>query len=58
MTYDFKCPKCNTVYEVTMKVSEYDEKKDKQYCDCGAMLERVFTPSSAVYHCGGFYSHN
>lgn len=55
--YTFGCEACKKAYEVTMKISEYTEKKDSQVCpECGGPLKRLVDPTlfSLVGH--GWYS--
>lgn len=57
MFYDFKCPKCEKVEEKSIRISDYDEEKNKQVCsECGTIMERVFSDIGGTkYGCKGFY---
>jgi len=51
--YDFKCPQCETTFEVVRPHSE----RDVPACpDCGAEAKRVFTPVGVVFKGSGFHS--
>lgn len=42
MFYKFRCQKCNKLYQVDIKMADYDKEKDNQVCsDCNGKLERV-----------------
>jgi putative FmdB family regulatory protein len=42
-TYEFQCEKCNKTFDVTMSVSEYDEKKVTCPKCGGNKLKRVIS---------------
>ena len=43
MKYDFKCEKCNHIFEVELKISEYEENKDKIFCSkCYNKAKRIY----------------
>jgi hypothetical protein len=47
--YDYYCPECDPLEphklaELNVPISEMDD----QYCDCGAKLVRVFTPTMNI----------
>lgn len=48
MNYIFRCPKCNKEKDLVCSMTEYDELKLKQYCDCGTKMDRVFEPMSGT----------
>ena len=51
--YDFKCPECETTFEVVRPASE----RETPSCpDCGAQAKRVFTPVGVVFKGSGFHS--
>jgi putative FmdB family regulatory protein len=51
--YDFKCPECDTTFEVVRPASE----RDAPSCpDCGEETKRVFTPVGVVFKGSGFHS--
>lgn len=56
MIYLFNCQKCDKTEEREIPITEYDQKKNEQICNCGAKMERVFTPIAGTeYKCKGFY---
>ncbi|MCQ2086448.1 MAG: hypothetical protein MJZ37_00030 [Bacilli bacterium] len=57
MTYTFKCTKCNKDFEKEISIKEYDNEKNKTYCECGGKAERTFIMDTLVTHyaCDGFY---
>jgi putative FmdB family regulatory protein len=51
--YDFRCPGCDTTFEVVRPASE----RDVPSCpDCGQQAKRVFTPVGVVFKGSGFHS--
>lgn len=49
MIYDFQCDKCNTVLEIEIPISKYDELKNKQFCSkCGEKLTRKLSFEGAI----------
>lgn len=54
--YVFCCEKCNIQEEREIPISQYDELKNQQFCECGEKMIRIFTPiQGTLYKCGGFY---
>ena len=46
MKYDFKCTECNNIFEIEMKISEYDKEKDNIKCPkCNNKANRVYNVS-------------
>ena len=42
MFYNFRCKKCDVVFEKEIPIAEYDKKKKEQKCEnCGGVLDRV-----------------
>lgn len=42
MTYKFKCKECGNIQDIDIKMSDYDELKNKQKCEkCNSKMERV-----------------
>ena len=48
-TYDFQCPRCDTVKSVIVKMSQYDSIKNSTICDhCDTGMNRVFLSAAVV----------
>jgi len=58
MTYLFECEECDEKKEVDIPMSEYDNQKNNQICDCGGKLHRVIQFDGAVGLCSGMYGTN
>jgi putative FmdB family regulatory protein len=43
-TYDYKCQKCGITVEVSHSVSEHGPR-----CDCGEVMQKVFTAVPAIF---------
>ena len=50
--YEYKCEKCNKIFEIFQKVNDKPLKK----CDCGSKVVRIFHPPGIVFKGSGFYS--
>lgn len=51
--YDYRCPQCDTQFEVEHPMSERPEVKCP---NCGAVASQVFGASSIVFKGSGFYN--
>jgi len=51
--YDYRCPACDDLFEVTRPASARDE-----VCcpSCGTVAKRVFTPVGVVFKGSGFHN--
>lgn len=54
MRYLFNCEKCGKSAEIEIKISNYDNEKDKQFCNCGGKMKRVIEWQGGAYHLGGY----
>ena len=54
MKYLFNCEKCGKSAEIEIKISNYDNEKDKQFCNCGGKMKRVIEWQGGAYHLGGY----
>jgi putative FmdB family regulatory protein len=51
--YDYRCPECETTFEVVRPSTE----RDAPGCpECGAETRRVFTPVGVVFKGSGFHA--
>jgi len=51
--YDYRCPDCDTLFEVTRRFSD----KSEVVCPvCGVVARRVFTPVGVHFKGTGFYN--
>lgn len=50
--YEYKCQKCNKIFELFQKVNDKPLKK----CDCGGKVNRIFHPPGIVFKGSGFYT--
>ena len=52
-TYDYKCVKCEKIFEVEHKMKDVQMK----FClNCGGELKQVFHPIGVVFKGSGFYA--
>lgn len=51
--YDYKCPRCEDIFEVTRSANS-----EEQVCcpDCGVPAKRVFTPIGVHFKGSGFHN--
>ena len=55
MTYKFKCKECGNIQYIDIKMSDYDELKNKQKCEkCNSKMERVIEFEGAIGATGGY----
>ena len=52
-TYEYSCTNCAVKVEIERKMTE-EEAPPK--CDCGLMMNRVWSPTPTVFKATGFYS--
>lgn len=50
--YDFQCPSCSSVIEVTRAFS--DNSADPQCADCSVEMNKVFTATPAIFRGNGW----
>lgn len=50
--YEYKCEKCEKIFELFQKVNDKPLKK----CDCGGKVVRIFHPPGIVFKGSGFYT--
>ena len=53
MKYTFICEKCNKEKEMDIPMSEYDNHKDKQYCECKNKMIRKLEWQGVTKLCHG-----
>ncbi len=51
--YDFRCPSCDRVFELTRALSD---SSDVRCPNCGGATKRVFTPVGVVFKGSGFHN--
>jgi putative FmdB family regulatory protein len=49
-TYDYKCKSCYSVLEFQRGMGE-----DREPVCCNSIMERVWTPTPAIFNSNGFY---
>jgi putative FmdB family regulatory protein len=51
--YDFRCPECDIVVEVTRKAGDVEP----ELCpECGGLTKRIFSPVGVVFKGSGFHT--
>ena len=47
--YDFKCEKCNKIFEVYKTVNKFITDNRKHVCDCGEICNQVYHPQGIKF---------
>jgi len=55
MKYLFRCEKCGIEREYEMSISEYEEKKNNLFCECGGKMKRVYHVVNFILKGSGWY---
>ena len=52
-TYDYRCDKCNSKFELQLPVAQRNEPVGTEHLDCGGTIEKVDTAPGVSYTYGG-----